>query len=118
MMVDTSVAQQTDVNTFCATENEYWNIIRKKTPPLFSCALFTGVLAGGADSGTADQVGALGRLYGQMIQISDDISDLFKEFVTADWKKKGNNLALIHCLQANYERKHEFNSLHYQWLSK
>jgi len=111
MMLNTSIAQQQDVNNNITLETDYWDLIRKKSPPLFSSALFTGALYSGCNIGTASQISRLGSSFGQMIQISDDISDLFKDFVTADWKGKGNNLALIFCQEATYEKKEEFNSL-------
>jgi geranylgeranyl pyrophosphate synthase len=111
MMLSTSLAQQQDVTTTDHSEAAYWAITQRKTPPLISSALFTGALCGGADFSLAEHISQLGLLYGQMIQVSDDISDVFKDFVTTDWKMQGNNLAMIYCREADYEEKEEFNLL-------
>jgi geranylgeranyl pyrophosphate synthase len=111
MMCDTSVAQQKDVFGKNITENDYWDKISSKTPPLFSSALFSGALSGGARLTTARQTAKLGLPIGKMIQISDDLSDIYKEAVEPDWGAPRNNLALLYCLDAEYDLKNEFLSL-------
>ena len=109
MSIATSLGQNKDVSRMIITESDYWEIIREKTPPLFNSALFTGALAGGADIDTAEEISKLGLVYGQMVQISDDISDVFKDNVTADWRSGNkNNLPLLYCFEADYPEKKEF----------
>lgn len=111
MMLDTAVAQQKDVFGKNITEHDYWDKISAKTPPLFSAALFSGAISGGASMATAGQIAKLGIPIGKMIQVSDDLSDLYKDTVEPDWAAPRNNLALLYCLDAEYDFKNEFLSL-------
>lgn len=106
MMLRTSIGQQNEFNhTSLVSEQKYWQHIRQKSPPLFSSGLYTGALAGGATKETADSIAALGLTLGQMIQIGDDLNDVFEDTVNPDWLKPNTNLALIYASLADYEEK-------------
>ncbi|MBL8062340.1 MAG: polyprenyl synthetase family protein, partial [Anaerolineales bacterium] len=75
MFLATSLGQDWDVNTVIEDEETYWKIARAKSSPFFSTAFEVGALAGGASVGLAAQIKELGILYGEMIQIHDDLDD-------------------------------------------
>jgi geranylgeranyl pyrophosphate synthase len=108
MMLDTAVAQQKDVFGEINSEKDYWDKISAKTPPLFSSALFCGAIYGGVSIPQARKIAQLGMAIGKIIQISDDLSDIYQERVEPDWAAPRNNLALLYCMEAEYELKPDF----------
>lgn len=68
-----------------ANEQEYWQIVRSKSSPYFGTALYLGALVGGASLEIANQLLDIGRLYGEMCQIHDDILDSLAEPANPDW---------------------------------
>lgn len=90
------------------SEEEYWQVVESKTPPLFSEALRMGALLGGASAGTADQLARLGRILGRMIQVSDDVTDALDSPARSDWKRRANNLPLLYAMTAPHPERAEF----------
>ncbi len=90
------------------SEEEYWQVVASKTPPLFSEALRMGALLGGASAGTADQLARLGRILGLLIQIGDDVTDALDTPARSDWKRRGNNLPLLYAMTAPHPDREEF----------
>lgn len=66
--LDLSFEERLDV-----TENEYLEMIEKKTGALLDCALRLGGLVGAADPTVAEALGRCGRLLGVAFQIRDDM---------------------------------------------
>jgi len=89
-------------------EEEYWRVVESKTPPLFAAALRMGALLGGAPADTADGLARLGGVLGRFIQVSDDVTDALGTPARADWKRRGNNLALLYALTAPHADREEF----------
>jgi geranylgeranyl pyrophosphate synthase len=89
-------------------EEEYWRVVESKTPPLFAAALRMGALLGGAAAETADGLARLGSVLGRFIQVSDDVTDALGTPARADWKRRGNNLALLYALTAPHADREEF----------
>src|SRR5215213_3937205 len=54
-------------------EDEYWHVVRCKTPPLFAAAFSIGALLGGGPHEAVDRLGRLGGLLGLCVQVSDDL---------------------------------------------
>jgi len=50
-------------------------MVQTKSSPFFGMALQIGALLGGASIETAKRLKELGNLYGEMIQVHDDLSD-------------------------------------------
>jgi len=68
-----------------ADEESYWRLVRTKSSPFFGAALHVGALFGGAPPGVAEQLRQIGLLYGEMIQIHDDLSDAMAVPANPDW---------------------------------
>ncbi len=67
------------------TEEAYWQVTRAKSNPFFGAAFYIGAVMGGADAANADKLGELGGLYGEMIQIHDDLNDAMAVPAGVDW---------------------------------
>ena len=89
-------------------EEEYWRIVENKTPPLFGEALRMGARLGGAAAETADGLAQLGRILGLCIQVSDDVNDALATPARPDWRRRGNNLAMLYAMSAPHAEREEF----------
>jgi geranylgeranyl diphosphate synthase, type I len=90
------------------SEEEYWQVVESKTPPLFSEALRMGALLGGASAGTADQLARLGSILGRLIQVGDDVTDALESPARADWNRRANNLPILYAMTAPHPDREEF----------
>lgn len=84
MFLSTAYGQSLDVQA-PGTESGYWEVARKKSSPFFGAALQLGALAGGASAELAERLKELGCLYGEMIQIHDDMHDSMETPANPDW---------------------------------
>ena len=74
MISTTALGQELDIQN-PADEKSYWQVVKNKSAPFYSCALHLGALFGEATQTAADGLKRLGELYGEMIQIHDDLND-------------------------------------------
>ncbi len=84
IMLTTALGQYLDVQN-PADEDAYWHLVRAKRSPFFGAALHVGALLGGASLDVAAQIKELGNLYGEMIQIHDDLGDTMAVPANTDW---------------------------------
>ena len=84
LLLQTTLGQYWDSQN-PADEEGYWRVVRTKSSPYFATSLVVGVLVAGASAEVAAQVGELGALYGEMIQINDDLSDVMETPANVDW---------------------------------
>ena len=84
MALTTALGQSMDAQNPQDVE-AYWEIVRTKSSPFFGAALQIGALAGGASLDTAAQIEQFGRLYGEMVQIHDDLGDAMAAPTNPDW---------------------------------
>jgi len=66
-------------------EAAYWRVVGAKSAPFFGTALQLGALFGGASADVSGKVEQFGRLYGEMVQIHDDVNDTMAEPANPDW---------------------------------
>lgn len=90
------------------SEEEYWQVVESKTPPLFGEALRMGALLGGASEGTADQLARLGHVLGLLVQVGDDVTDALDSPARSDWKRRANNLPILYAMTAPHPDREEF----------
>lgn len=86
------------------TEEEYYEIIRKKTAALISCCSSCGAKSVGMDDNTVKQMHDFGELLGIAFQIKDDLLDYQLNSLKGkptgnDLKEKKLTLPLIHALE-------------------
>jgi geranylgeranyl pyrophosphate synthase len=108
MFLSTTLGQYWDVRS-AADEEEYWRIARTKSSPFFGAALQLGALMGGASMELAAQIKNLGSLYGEIIQIHDDLNDTMEAPANPDWTGGRSPLPILfarlvdHPLRARFE---------------
>jgi len=78
-----------------ADEAAYWRVVETKSTPFFSAALHIGALLGGAPAEMAEQVRQFGCLYGEMIQIHDDLNDSLAVPANPDWRLGRASLPIL-----------------------
>lgn len=93
------------------SEEEYWQVVGAKTPPLFSAAFRLGALLGGAPAATADELDRFGDVLGKFVQVSDDLGDALRTPAGADWQRRSNNLPILYAMLADHPAREEFISL-------
>lgn len=91
------------------TEDDHFEIIRKKTSALLACALQTGALIWGIEPERSEALGRFGNFFGMAFQIIDDTLDFtgeeseFGKTLGSDLEEGVYTLPVIHCL-ASAER--------------
>lgn len=86
MSLRTSYGQELD-NYNLADEVSYWRVTQTKSSPFFGAAFELGALVGGASLEICQQFNQLGELYGEIIQIHDDLNDTLSSPAGPDWTK-------------------------------
>lgn len=78
-----------------AGEEAYWRVVRAKSSPFFGAALQAGALSGGSAVETAGRLKELGCIYGEMIQIHDDLNDTLTSPANPDWTEGRSPLPIL-----------------------
>jgi geranylgeranyl pyrophosphate synthase len=94
MYLTTAFGQSLDVQA-PATESGYWEVAKSKSSPFFGAALQLGALAGDAPIQTAEGLMEVGKLYGEMIQIHDDMHDSMETPANPDWLLERSPLPIL-----------------------
>ncbi len=110
MALDTAVGQELDVQNLTGEEN-YWRVIRAKSTPFYGTALMIGALLAGVSQDKARTIYGIGVLFGENIQIYDDLEDAFQVPANPDWLQGRNNLLLLYGSTANYDERDRFAEL-------
>ncbi len=108
--LDTAYGQELDVGEL-SCEEDYWQVVDHKTPPLFAGALYIGAVLGQASFMVADEVALVGELLGKLIQISDDIKDAVARPAETDWQRPYSNLPILYALSADHPARERFQEL-------
>ncbi|MCE1252235.1 MAG: polyprenyl synthetase family protein [Anaerolineae bacterium] len=111
MIVLTSTGQHLDSHTQIENEKEYWNIARQKSSPFFAGAFYSGALIGGASFDAADRLAEIGSIFGEMIQIHDDLKDALESPASQDWAAGHASLPILFAATVNHPQKQQFNKL-------
>jgi geranylgeranyl pyrophosphate synthase len=110
MFLSTALGQSLDVQT-PADESAYWGVVRTKSSPFFGAALQIGALAGGGTLETAEQLKQLGCLYGEMIQINDDMHDSMESPANPDWIEGRSPLPILFASLVEHPDQERFRKL-------
>jgi geranylgeranyl diphosphate synthase type I len=94
MILRTAYGQDLDTMNL-NTQDEYWAVTRLKSSPYFGAALFLGSLFGGAAQELAEEFRQLGELYGEIMQIHDDLNDSLAVPANVDWLAGRSPLPLL-----------------------
>lgn len=93
------------------SEAHYWDTVEAKSMPYYGAGFYLGALAGGAETAVAHQLRQFGQLIGKLIQISDDLADVYQTPACPDWQRGGGNLAILYARLADYPEKARFEAL-------
>ena len=107
MALGTAYGQGLDARE-ARNEDEYWQIVEAKTPPLFGAAFEIGALLGGAPPEVVAQLERVGRILGRFVQVSDDLSDALQTPAKVDWNRPSNNLAILYAATASHPARDRF----------
>jgi octaprenyl-diphosphate synthase len=115
MMLTTAHGQELDVRN-PADEASYWRVVENKSAPFYGCALHLGAILAEAGEDTTKNLEQLGRLYGEMIQIHDDLNDTMAVPANPDWLQKRKPLPILFALTVEHPDHARFLDL-YQNMS-
>jgi geranylgeranyl diphosphate synthase type I len=116
MIVTTAFGQSLDVEN-PEDEEAYWRVVVTKSAPFFGAALYLGALLGGASEQVADPLEQVGGLYGEMIQIYDDIQDTLEIPANPDWRQGRSPLPILFARVVDHPDRAHFMEL-YQNISE
>ncbi len=106
----TAHGQHLDVQEILSEEH-YWATIEAKSTPYYGAGFYLGALASGAGAELAAQLRQFGRLIGKIIQISDDLADVYQTPASPDWQRGTGNLAILYARLATHSDKVRFEQL-------
>jgi geranylgeranyl pyrophosphate synthase len=110
MMLTTAFGQYLDVQG-PKVEEDYWRIVRTKSSPFFGSALYVGALMGGGTREDALQIEGFGNLYGEMIQVHDDLNDTMAVPANPDWSLDRSSLPILFAQVVEHADKERFLEL-------
>ncbi|MGZ9221711.1 MAG: polyprenyl synthetase family protein [Anaerolineales bacterium] len=93
-------------------EASYWHIVENKSGPFFGCAIHLGALLGEAPPNLARTLEQLGKLYGEMIQIYDDLNDTMAVPANPDWLQGRKPLPILFALSVDHPERVKFLELY------
>jgi geranylgeranyl pyrophosphate synthase len=94
-----------------ADEAAYWRVVQSKSAPFFRTALELGALLGGAEGEIVAQIAEIGFLYGEMIQIHDDVNDCMTEPANPDWIQRRSPLPILFAQSVPHPDRDRFRVL-------
>lgn len=112
MFLATTFGQFLDANTKMPhDEVSYWRVTQAKSSPFFGAAMQVGALAGGGTLQTARSLNQLGCLYGEMIQIHDDMHDSMETPANPDWVQGRYPLPILFAALVKHPEQQRFRAL-------
>lgn len=111
MFLATTIGQYWDVNSIVADEDSYWRVTKAKSSPFFGAALQLGALLGRASVEVSAQFKELGSLYGEMIQIHDDLGDTLAIPAKPDWGAGRSPLPILFAGLVEHPERGRFEKL-------
>ncbi|MBN2501961.1 MAG: polyprenyl synthetase family protein [Anaerolineales bacterium] len=110
MTLHTALGQHLDVHN-PATEAEYWELARGKSSPFFIASVYVGALLGGAPLEVAAELKKFGELYGEIVQINDDLADAMQTPPSPDWVHGRNPLPILYAQLVPHPDRERFLAL-------
>jgi len=111
MMSTTALGQDLDIQN-PADEKSYWQVVKNKSAPFYGCAFHLGSLFGEATVATASGLKRLGELYGEMIQIHDDLNDTMAVPANSDWLQGRKPLPILFAQSVKHPQRARFMELY------
>ena len=110
MFLSTSLGQYWDVQS-AADEDAYWHMVQMKSGSFFQTTWELGALFGGAPIEVVRAIGEIGHIYGEMIQIHDDMNDCMAMPASPDWIQGRSSLPILFAQVVDYPDRSRFLEL-------
>jgi geranylgeranyl diphosphate synthase type I len=110
MTLQTALGQHWDTQS-PENEDDFWQMVKTKSAPFFGAVFYLGALSGGAAPETANQLERLGRLYGELIQVHDDLKDVFETPAGPDWAPDRAPLPILFATLVEHPERDRFLAL-------
>jgi geranylgeranyl pyrophosphate synthase len=96
LLHETAFGQKLD-SAEAFTEEEYWVTVQWKSTPFYRHAFALGALLARHHGATVDVqlIRSLGTIFGEMVQVIDDMVDVMATPATGDWHRSNNLLILF-----------------------
>lgn len=111
MILTTAHGQALDVQN-PADEDSYWRVVENKSAPFYGWAIRLGAILAEAGEDVTINLERLGRLYGEMIQIHDDLNDTMAVPANVDWLQKRKPLPILFALTVQHPDQTRFIELY------
>jgi geranylgeranyl pyrophosphate synthase len=113
MIQNTAHGQDLDAMNL-QSPDDYWSVTRLKSSPYFGTALYLGAVFGGAKGEVAEQLRRFGELYGEIMQIHDDLNDSLAVPANVDWLAGRSPLPLLFAQVVDHPYRQRFIDLRKQ----
>jgi geranylgeranyl pyrophosphate synthase len=110
MLFNTASGQQLET-ALAPSEAAYWQIARAKSSPFFAAVFELGAIMGGGNPEQARTAAKLGAIYGEVIQIEDDLNDVFEVPAEKDWADGSHSLPVLFAANVQHPDRERFNAL-------
>ena len=110
MVLSTTLGQHWDIMN-PQDEESYWRVVRTKSSPFFGTCLELGAIMGGADEGIVSDLRRLGELYGELVQIQDDLNDTMESPANVDWLLGRSPLPILFAQTVSHPERRQFREL-------
>jgi geranylgeranyl pyrophosphate synthase len=110
MFLDTTYGENIDILT-PETEEIYWEMVRTKSSAFYGSAFEAGAIVGGSSEEVRKEVRAFGDIYGEMIQIHDDLKDTLSVPPDPDWVLGRRPLPILFAELVDHPEKARFLEL-------
>lgn len=106
----TAYGQHLDVQPELS-EAHYWATVEAKSTPYYGAGFSLGAIAGGATPEVATQLRNFGNYIGKIIQLSDDLADVYQTPACPDWHNGTGNSAILYARLADHPQQARFEEL-------
>jgi geranylgeranyl pyrophosphate synthase len=106
----TAYGQQLDIQNLDGEAN-YWKVTQTKSTPYYGLCYKIGAILGGASLETAEVFYELGANSGEIVQLEDDLTDVFETPANSDWLEGRNNLLILYARTADHPYRQHFCDL-------
>ena len=110
MMQTTAYGQNWDAQNL-HSEESYWAVTRAKSSPYFATGLFIGALNGGASLDVANGLHNFGSIFGEIMQIHDDLNDCLASPANVDWLRGRSPLPILFAESVDHPARERFVNL-------
>ncbi len=110
MGMETALGRSKSVDA-AATEDALWEVLRLRTQPAFTAALYLGARLGGADPPLAHSLSEIGADLGLLCHVNDDIARALDRERQTAWRRPGANLVLRFAAEVAHPGRERFRQL-------